>query len=386
MGWNSWNVLGCDLLNEENIKKQTDALISNGLDKLGFKYILIDDCWQDMERDAEQHLKADVEKFPNGMKALADYVHKKGLKIGIYSSAGAKTCAGRPGSLGFEQEDAATFASWGIDYLKYDNCYNTRGVPAIDRYTQMGRAINETGRDIFYSICNWGNEDVTSWAPAIAQSWRTTIDIQLGNTTDSMKNGFQKIAATFKRNAASYEVAGPGGWNDPDMMTIGYMNLGPEEMHTHLALWALSKAPLILSCDLTQIGPDTDKTTVAYLLKNNPDLLSISQDQVGLQARILENSNQPDVETVYTVSTIDGMAYAILLLVNWGEHAVASDLSFDFKDLGISSSPGDPCTVYDYHQGKELTGLRGGVNQLPTNGMQTHASYMFRIKCNPFGG
>jgi len=117
----------------------------------------------------------------------------------------------------------------------------------------MGKALNATGREIFYSICNWGNEDVTSWAPSIAQSWRTTIDIQLGNSTnkDAMKNGFQKIAANFKRNSASYEVAGQGGWNDPDMMTIGFMNLGPEEMHTHLALWALSKAPLILSCDLT---------------------------------------------------------------------------------------------------------------------------------------
>lgn len=151
-------------------------MVQNELMDLGYNYILIDDCWQERGRDALGFLHADKRKFPDGMQAVVDYIHSIGLRVGLYSSAGTKTCAGYPGSLGFEEQDAQQYAKWGIDYLKYDNCYNG-GVPAKERYTAMGQALNDTGHQLFYSICNWGNEGVTEWGPTIANSWRTTVDI-----------------------------------------------------------------------------------------------------------------------------------------------------------------------------------------------------------------
>lgn len=166
MGWSTWNVFGCDI-SEEKIKAQADALVAAEWMDKGFKYILIDDCWQNKARNDSGFLHADPIKFPNGMKAVADYIHEIGLRFGIYSSAGTKTCAGFPGSLGYETQDAALWAEWEVDYLKYDNCYN-EGISAEIRYNTMGAALNETNRNIFYSICNWGNENVITWAPKIA--------------------------------------------------------------------------------------------------------------------------------------------------------------------------------------------------------------------------
>ena len=173
MGWNSWNKFGCKVT-EQNVIDAATTIKSLGLDKF-YKYINVDDCWQ-TERDSQGHIIIDQDNFPSGMKGLADKIHDMGLLFGLYSSSGSKTCQGRSGSHGFETQDASDYAAWGVDYLKYDNCFNT-GIPAWERYATMALALNATNRPIYYSLCNWGNEDVTNWGFKIANSWRTTQDI-----------------------------------------------------------------------------------------------------------------------------------------------------------------------------------------------------------------
>ncbi|KAK4488968.1 hypothetical protein RD792_004759 [Penstemon davidsonii] len=203
MGWNSWNHFQCNI-EEKLIRETADAIVSTGLAKLGYEYINLDDCWAELNRDSKGKLVPKASKFPSGIKALADYVHGKGLKLGIYSDAGTHTCSKQmPGSLGHEKEDAKTFASWGVDYLKYDNC-NNKNISAQERYPPMAKALLNSGRSIFFSLCEWGQEDPATWAKSIGNSWRTTGDIS--DNWDSMTS-----LADLNDKWASY--AGPGGWN-----------------------------------------------------------------------------------------------------------------------------------------------------------------------------
>lgn len=210
MGWNTWNKYYCNIT-EDIIKYNVDAILELGLDKVGYKYVNVDDCWMLKERDAHGHMISDPKTFPSGMKALGDYIHSKGLYYGIYSSAGNMTCERRAGSLYYENIDAQDWADWGVDYLKYDNCFN-EDVPAPIRYSRMKEALEKTGRDIFYSICNWGHEETWSWAPELGNSWRTTGDIM---------DIWYSVQFNFRYNDLHHEVAQPGAWNDPDMLEIG---------------------------------------------------------------------------------------------------------------------------------------------------------------------
>jgi alpha-galactosidase len=246
MGWNSWNKFGCNIT-EGLIKQTTDKIISLGLDKIGYKYVNLDDCWNAVERDTDGKIQADPITFPSGIKNLADYIHSKGLKFGLYSSAGNLTCEGRAGSLFHEDSDAQTWAQWGVDYLKYDNCFN-ENVPAIARYSAMRDALNKTGHPIFYSICNWGYEETVKWGPQTGNSWRTTMDI---------KGMWASIQYNFRVNAYQPEIAGPGAWNDPDMLEIGNNYLTLDQEKTHFALWSIVKAPLIIGCDLEKISKES---------------------------------------------------------------------------------------------------------------------------------
>ena len=246
MGWNTWNKFGCSI-DETLIYESVDQIIEFGLNELGYQYVNLDDCWHLLERDSQGHLVPDPEHFPNGMKPIGDYIHNKGLKFGIYSSAGTMTCAQKAGSLGYEIIDAADWASWGVDYLKYDNCFNN-SVPATIRYPAMRDALNATGRPIFYSICNWGDEETWKWAPETGNSWRTTQDIF---------DGWASIEYNFKQSQLHFERSGPGGWNDPDMLEVGNGGMTLDEEKTHFALWALAKAPLIIGCDLTTVSAES---------------------------------------------------------------------------------------------------------------------------------
>ena len=259
MGWNTWNKYGCDI-NEQVIISNADEIIKLGLDKLGYVYVNIDDCWQLPDRDADGKVQVDMTKFPRGMEYVGEYLHNNTLLFGIYSSAGTMTCQRKAGSLGFEQQDADSYASWGVDYLKYDNCYNMN-ISSKIRYPVMSEALNKTGRPIYYSLCQWGEENVWEWAAEYANSWRSTLDIE-------NKWAVIKFNHWQQKDLASY--AGPGGWNDPDMLEIGNNNLTMAESRTHFALWCFIKAPLILGNNLTNM------TAEELAIISNKDLIAIN--------------------------------------------------------------------------------------------------------------
>ncbi|KAL8111023.1 hypothetical protein AgCh_026691 [Apium graveolens] len=231
MGWNSWNHFQCNI-NEQMIRETADAMVSTGLAAAGYKYVNLDDCWAELNRDSHGNMVPRRSTFPSGIKALADYVHSKGLKLGIYSDAGVRTCSNTmPGSLGHEEQDAKTFASWGIDYLKYDNCFNNN-VTARHRYPVMSKALLNSGRPIFFSLCEWGQENVATWGPGIANSWRTTGDIV---------DNWNSMTTLADQNDQWASYAGPGGWNDPDMLEVGNGGMSVEEYRSHFSIWALAK-------------------------------------------------------------------------------------------------------------------------------------------------
>ncbi|KAM7271634.1 hypothetical protein ACFE04_030848 [Oxalis oulophora] len=269
MGWNSWNHFQCQI-DEKTIKETADALVSTGLAKVGYNYVNIDDCWAEIYRDDEGKLLPRNSTFPSGMKALADYVHSKGLKLGIYSDAGYYTCSKTmPGSLGHEEKDAKTFASWGIDYLKYDNCNNDGSKPTV-RYPVMTRALMKAGRPIFFSLCEWGDLHPALWGAKVGNSWRTTNDI--ADNWDSMMS---RIDA----NEVYAEFARPGGWNDPDMLEVGNGGMTKNEYIVHFSLWAISKAPLLLGCDIRNMTKETKE------IVSNEEVIAINQDSLGVQAK-----------------------------------------------------------------------------------------------------
>ncbi|KAL0296517.1 UNVERIFIED_CONTAM: Alpha-galactosidase 1 [Sesamum radiatum] len=269
MGWNSWNHFNC-IIDEKVIRETADALVSTGLAKLGYIYVNIDDCWAELSRDDKGSLVPKKSTFPSGIKALADYVHSKGLKLGIYSDAGYFTCSKKmPGSLGHEEQDAKTFASWGIDYLKYDNC-NTDGSKPTVRYPVMTRALMNAGRPIFFSLCEWGDMHPALWGFNVGNSWRTTNDI--ADNWDSM-------ISRADQNEVYAELARPGGWNDPDMLEIGNGGMTQNEYIIHFSLWAISKAPLLIGCDVRNISKD-----VMDIISNR-EVIAVNQDKLGVQAK-----------------------------------------------------------------------------------------------------
>lgn len=267
MGWNSWNKFQCDI-NEELIKRTADTLVSTGLLGLGYEYLVVDDCWTGF-RDDNGTLHPNADQFPSGMKSLGEYIHSKGLKFGIHSSAGTQTCNHRPASLFFEKEDANLFASWGVDYVKYDNCYD-EGVPTFERFKTMSDALRATGRDIFFALCEWGLEDPAIWAPALGNSWRSTADIV--DTWPIVSHNFWYTEPWFTYNR-------PGSWNDPDMLEIGVHNgMSFVQQRSHFSLWAVTKSPLLLGTDVLDMSPETIE------IITNKEVIVINQDPLGLPA------------------------------------------------------------------------------------------------------
>jgi len=265
MGWNSWNKFGCNV-SDKLIREMADAVVSSGMQAAGYQYVNIDDCWQ-VSRDSSGTIVADPARFPSGIKALADYVHGKGLKLGIYTDAGTGTCEKRPGSLNHEVQDAKTYASWGIDYVKIDWC-NAEGLDPEVQYAKLRDALANSGRPIVFSICNWGVKTPWRWGPATGNLWRTTGDIN--DTYERMsligfgQNGLEKFA-------------GPGHWNDPDMLEVGNGGMKRDEYRTHMALWAILAAPLLAGNDLRNMSPETKELLL------NSEVLAVDQDAKGVQ-------------------------------------------------------------------------------------------------------
>lgn len=313
MGWNSWNHFQCNI--EEKLIKQTaDAMVSTGLADLGYKYINLDDCWGELNRDSEGNLVPKASTFPHGIKALADYVHSKGLKLGIYSDSGTQTCSKTmPGSLGHEEQDAKTFASWGIDYLKYDNC-NNDGTSPKERYPKMSNALLKSGRSIFFSLCEWGREDPATWAPAIGNSWRTTGDIS---------DNWNSMTSRADQNDKWASYAGPGGWNDPDMLEVGNGGMTIAEYRSHFSIWALAKAPLLIGCDIRAI----DNVTLG-LLSNN-EVIAVNQDKLGVQGKKVKKDGDLEV----WAGPLNDKKVAVIL---WNRGPSTATITAHWFDIGLT--------------------------------------------------
>lgn len=297
MGWNTWNKFACDI-SEDLILSAADAVVNTGLKDAGYEYIVVDDCWHAPARESGTGKPvADSTRFPNGIKHLSDNVHSLGLKMGIYSSAGTYTCGRRFGSLGYEEIDAQTYAEWEIDYLKYDNCYNEgrHGTPLIsyERYANMSRALNATGRPILYSMCNWGEDGTWNWATEIANSWRMSGDIKdtfegyddrcpCTSMLDCKLPGYHCSVSRILDFAAPLgQKAGPGRWNDLDMLEVGNGGMTYDEYVTHFSMWAAVKSPLILGNDVTEMTEET------LSIITNQAVIAVSQDPNGSPANRL---------------------------------------------------------------------------------------------------
>lgn len=275
MGWNSWNKFACDV-DEQLIRETADAMAASGMREVGYEYIVIDDCWHG-KRDSLGFIQPDPERFPSGMKALADYVHSKGLKFGIYSDAGWQTCGGRPGSRGREYQDAQTYASWGVDYLKYDWC-NTEGLKAEGAYMTMRNALYATGRPIVFSICEWGDNQPWDWAQDVGHLWRTTGDIYACWDCEYDHGSWSSwgVMRILDMQEGLRQYAGPGHWNDPDMMEVGN-GMSVSEDRAHFSMWCMLAAPLIAGNDLVNMKPETRE------ILTNKEAIAINQDSLGIQ-------------------------------------------------------------------------------------------------------
>lgn len=320
LGWNSWNKFGCNV-DERTIRETADAMVSSGMRKAGYQYVNIDDCWHG-ERDARGFITASKERFPSGMKALADYVHAKGLKLGIYSDAGWKTCGGKPGSRGHEYQDALTYAEWGIDYLKYDWC-ETNGLRAEGAYLTMREALRAAGRPVLFSLCEWGDNQPWTWAKDVGHSWRTTGDIYPCFDCIEDHGTWKSWGVTYilDKQEGLRQYAGPGHWNDMDMLEVGN-GMSVNEDRAHFSIWAMMNSPLIAGNDLRNMS----KETAAIL--TNEAVIALNQDRLGVQA--YRHSAEDGVE--YWVKPLADGDWAVMIL-NRNKNARAIDL--DWKQMPL---------------------------------------------------
>jgi alpha-galactosidase len=352
MGWNSWNHFA-EKIDDATVRTQAEAMVSNGMRDAGYIYINIDDTWQ-AERDAQGVIRANS-KFPD-MKALADYVHGKGLKLGIYSSPGPKTCAGFEGSYGHEGQDAETYAAWSIDYLKYDLCsfdkiMDAAGSPEaahklmLDAYTKMHNALLKTGRPIVFSLCQYGADAVWRWGASVGgNAWRTTGDIS-DNYSSMTLIGFGQ--------AGLAKFAGPGHWNDPDMLEVGNGGMKLEEYRTHMSLWALLAAPLLAGNDLSTMKPET------ISLLTNREVIAIDQDRLGKQA---DRVRAEGTQEIWARPLADGSkAIGIFNRFDWPQ-----TIEINFREFGYKGS----VKARDIWAGKDLAGLTGQYKaHVPSHGV-----------------
>lgn len=329
LGWNSWNHFGCNV-DEELIRETADAMVTSGMKDAGYRYVNIDDCWHG-ERDEQGFIHPDPERFPSGMKALADYVHSKGLKLGIYSDAGWKTCGGHPGSRGYEFQDAMTYAKWGIDYLKYDWC-NTEALSAEGAYLTMRDALYAAGRPIVFSICEWGDNKPWLWGGKIGHSWRTSGDIypcwncEYDHGSWSSWGVLRILDMRKRDNIRQY--AGSGHWNDFDMLEVGN-GMRVNEDRAHFTLWAMMASPLIAGNDLRHMS----KETTAVL--TNKDVIAVNQDPLGIQAFKYLEEDGSLVETDFWFKPLANGDWALAIL-NRGDKSKA--VSFDWRNEKVVDS------------------------------------------------
>lgn len=327
MGWNSWNTF-TDKIDEKLVIETADALSHNGLAEAGYKYVIIDDCWAEKERDKNGMLAADKQKFPHGMKYVADYVHSKGLKFGMYSCCGTRTCANYPGSFGHEWEDAKQFASWGVDYLKYDNCFKPNCADDPLLYRRMGLALANCGRDIVFAACQWGTENVSDWISTTgAATYRSTGDIKdcWSSVLGIANSQIEALSAT------------PNCFNDMDMLVVGmhgnggngYIAAGGStdtEYETHFALWAMMASPLIIGADVRHLDE------VSRCILTNSEVIAIDQDEGRYAPYVLRCAS--NLHNTFTLVRLLSDGSAALGMFNFNDTAAL--VSVNFFDVGLS--------------------------------------------------
>lgn len=352
MGWNSWNKFHCEI-QEDLIKDVAQAAIDLGLKDAGYSYINLDDCWQ-ISRDDNGNIQEDRDRFPSGMAALSEYIHSLGLKFGLYSDAGVKTCQKRPGSLGYETQDAQKYKEWNIDYLKYDNCYST-DASVKDRYQVMYDALNKTGHPIFFSMCEWGVKDPATWAAPIGNSWRTTGDIG---------PNWKSITSILDQNNKWHEYGAPGGWNDPDMLEVGNGDLTYEENKSHFTLWCLIKAPLLLGNDLR----DMEDLTLEII--SNPEVIALNQDPLGVQGYKRSSKDGQDGLDVWAGPLFQGHVAVVL----FNRSLRPANITATWDDIGVS--PMSLFIVRDLWAHQDLGVRSNRVTAL----VESHGVVAFRLR------
>ena len=367
MGWNSWNTFGADI-NEQLICDAADKIVETGLSALGYEYIVIDDCWSLKERDENGRLVADPEKFPNGMKAVADYVHSKGLKFGMYSCAGNLTCAGYPGSFEHEFDDAATFAEWGVDFLKYDYCYHSDIIHGKYLYRRMGLALKNCGRDILFSACSWGVDNTAEWIRETgANMWRSTGDIF--DTWESVKK-------LTEQQESILPYGGAGCFNDMDMLVVGMygkgnvglQGLNDTQYKTHFSIWALFGSPLMIGCDLRNINKET------LDILSNKELLKINQDADCRQVIKLNRVWNCDGFKIYARFLENGdIALGFFNLTDKEEDAL-----LNIDQLGLPESTGKTLEMHEVWTGETVTVKNGTFK--PDSKIEPFGCRVYRCK------
>jgi alpha-galactosidase len=342
MGWNSWNTFKTDI-SEELIKEIADAMIANGMRDAGYNYINLDDGWMAMERDDQGNLMAHPERFPNGMRVVADYLHERGFKFGVYNCAGSKTCAGYPGSMGHEQQDAIKYAQWGVDYLKYDWC-NTGTRDPKEAMRTMSAALRAAGRPIVFSLCEWGTSNVWEWGKEVGHLWRTTGDIMdCYDCTQLWETGWKNILDAQMDVIAGHTgletFAGPDGWNDPDMMVVGMEGLTPADNRTHFAMWCMLAAPLILGNDVRNIDPE------ALAVLTNREAIAVNQDALGKQGFRFFKDPRREV----WLRQLAGDAWAVAI-INPSEETRDTGFAWEIAHRFLEGT----YMIRDIYQGKDL--------------------------------
>jgi alpha-galactosidase len=357
MGWNTWNKFACNV-SEKLVKEAADAIVSSGMKDAGYKYVVIDDCWQ-VSRDQAGNIVPDAQRFPGGIKAVADYVHSKGLLFGIYSDAGTGTCENRPGSRGYEFQDARQYAAWGVDYLKYDWCnHSTQDSQAS--YTLMRDALAKSGRPIVFSICEWGSTKPWLWAGNVGNLWRSTGDI-INKWDGKEKWGGNGVVQILDLEDGLESYAGPGHWNDPDMLEVGNGVLNMTESRAHFSMWCILAAPLMAGNDIRSM------TREAHDILTDAEVIAIDQDPLGQQGKRVRTRNGLEV---WVKQLADGGRAVALLNRSPSE----IDIAASWTEIGYPDTLA--ASVRDIWAKKDLGSLKGKVSA----SVPSHGVVLLRIK------
>lgn len=388
MGWNSWNTFGQDI-SEQLIKEIADVMTEQGYQEAGYEYLIIDDCWSLKERDENGNLVPDPEKFPNGMKAVADYVHGKGLKFGMYSCAGILTCAGYPSSYDHEFQDARQFAQWGVDYLKYDFCNFPDNADCINRYHIMSMALKATGREILFAACNWGME--APW------DWMRSIGVHTYRSTGDIFDNYKSFTNIFLSQLPHLSQSGPYCYNDMDMLTVGMYNQGnvaigktctDNEYKMQFSLWCLSGVPLIMGADLRNINPQMRR------LLQNKELISINQDEESrppylvVKEKVMVPVENTD-EAVEPLMPVEDQLFTFIKHLSGNEFVIAHynlytderEIFCSFADAGVPYGSGYGFEMRDIFTGEDL-GVKRDYQRVSVPG---HDCKLYRcrlVKCD----